>query len=98
MQIAVDLHRDISTLYNWLEKDILSVSGPSPEVRRELLQFVIDELIRREPEVPHRIKPVRRLLENQEEELLCFANRLEIDLQGLAYAYDVDVLLQISIR
>jgi hypothetical protein len=91
MQIAVDLHRDISTLYNWLEKDILSVSGPSPEVRRELLQFVIDELIRREPEVPHRIKPVRRLLENQEEELLCFANRLEIDLQGLAYAYDVDI-------
>ncbi len=91
MQTAVDLHRDISTLSNWLKKDILSVSGPSPEVRGELLQFVIDELIKRESEAPHRIKPVRRLFENQGEELLCFANHLEVDLQGLAHAYDVDV-------
>ncbi len=91
MQTTVNLHRDISTLAKWLEKDILSVAGPSPEIRRELLQFVVDELMKREPKAPHRIRPVRRLLENQGEELLSFVELLEVDLQGLAYAYDVDV-------
>jgi hypothetical protein len=91
MQTAVDLYRDISTLAKWLEKDILSVAGPSPEERRELLQFVTDELVKRELKAPHRIRPVRRLLENQGEELLSFAELLEVDLQGLAYAYDVDI-------
>jgi hypothetical protein len=91
MQTAVDLHCDVSTLAKWLEKDILSVAGPSPEVRKELLQFIVDELIEREAKAPHRIRPVRRLLENQGEELLSFAKLLEVDLQGLSYAYDVDV-------
>jgi hypothetical protein len=91
MQTAIDLHRALSTLKKWLEKDILSVAGPKPEVRRELLQFVIDELMEREPKAPHRIRPVRRLLENQGVELLSFVELLELDLQGLAYAYDVDI-------
>lgn len=91
MQTAVDLHRDISTLAKWLEKDILSVAGPKPEVRRELLQFVVDELMEREAKAPHRIRPVRRLLENQGDELLSFIELLEVDLHGLAYAYDVDI-------
>jgi len=91
MQTAVDLHRDISILAEWLEKDILSVAGPSLEVRKELLQFVVAELMEREAKAPHRIGPVRRLLENQGEELLSFARQLEEDLQGLAYAYDVDI-------
>jgi hypothetical protein len=91
MQTAVDLHRDISTLAKWLEKDVLSVAGPKPEVRKELLQFIVDELMEREAKAPHRIRPIRRLLENQGEELLSFTELLEIDLQGLAYAYDVDI-------
>jgi hypothetical protein len=91
MQTAVDLYRDTSTLAKWLEKDILSVAGPKTEVRIELLQFVVDELINRESKAPHRIRPIRRLLENQREELLSFTVLLEIDLQGLAYAYDVDI-------
>jgi len=81
MQTAVDLHRDISILAEWLEKDILSVAGPSLEVRKELLQFVVAELMEREAKAPHRIGPVRRLLENQGEELLSFARQLEEDLQ-----------------
>lgn len=91
MQSAIDLYRDISTLSEWLVKDILSVAGPTPEVRRELLQFIINELVAREPKASHRIKPVRRLLENQRGELLSFADLLEVDLQGLAHAYDVDI-------
>ena len=91
MQTAINLHHDISTLAKWLKNDILSIAGPSPEIRRELLQFVVDELMEREPKAPHRIRPIRRLLENQGEELLSFVDLLEVDLQGLAYAYDVDI-------
>lgn len=91
-QMAVDLQNDISLLARWLKEDILSVTGPGLEVREELLQFVIEELKTREIKSPHRIQPIRKLLEGQGEELLCFADALEQDLLGLSYAFEVDLL------
>mgnify|MGYP000053016446 CR=1 FL=1 len=88
---AALLRDDISTLAAWLKKDILSVSGPDMESRQELLNFIIEELLAREWQLPHRIKPVRRLLEKQGQDLLCFAGDLDEKLAHLAKAYKVDI-------
>ncbi len=90
---AVQLKNDISTLSSWLKKDILSVTGPDLASRRELLDFVVDELRAREAKSPHRIRPVRRLLESQGEDLLRFVEFLDEDLQNLADAHGVDPYL-----
>jgi len=87
------LKNDNSTLSSWLKKDILSVTGPDLASRRELLDFVIDELRAREPKFPHRIRPVRRLLEGQGEDLLRFVKFLDADLQSLANTHGVDPYL-----
>lgn len=87
---ASDLHRDIATLASWLQKDILSATGPGKDIQRELLQFVVEELKAREPKAAHRIRPIRSLLEKQGEELLLFTETLEQDLQGISQAFDLD--------
>jgi hypothetical protein len=90
---AAQLRDDISTLSSWLSKDILSVTGPDLATRRELLEFVVDELRTRESKCRHRIKPVRSLLEGQGEDLLRFVEDLDSDLQFLADAFGVEVYL-----
>ena len=44
LEKAFSLAEDVATLYRWLKNDILSLVGPSYQDRRELLQFVIDQL------------------------------------------------------
>lgn len=90
---AVQLKNDIATLSSWLKKDILSVAGADLATRQELLSFIIDELQSREAQSPHRIRPVRRLLEKQGDDLLCFVGDLDKDLRDLADAYGVDLHL-----
>ena len=64
---AIALADDVALLARWLRDDILSVAGPESAIRRELFDFVVAELRAREPACPHRIRPVRHLLENQRE-------------------------------
>ncbi len=61
--------------------------------RIDLLEFVSAELLAKEAQSPHRIKPIHRLLNNQKEDLLRFVEFLDQDILGLAYAYDVDLHL-----
>ena len=91
--VTVQLKNDISTLSNWLKNDILSVSGPDLETRLKLLNFVVAELQSREAKSPHRIRPVRRLLESQGKDLLRFVEVLDTDLQNLADTHGVDLYL-----
>ena len=88
---AAQLKDDISTLSCWLKKDILSVSGPDLESRRDLLNFVTEELQAREAKSPHRIRPVRRLLEKQGEDLLRFVEVLDTNLKQIAESYEIDI-------
>ena len=74
---AVELAEDISLLSHWLQQDILSQAGPDLASRRELFDFVLEELAKREPLCPHRIEPVRRLLQRQRDDLLAFAAVLD---------------------
>ena len=90
---AEELKNDISTLSTWLKNDILSVTGPDLKVRRDLLDFVIHELRSRESQSPHRIRPVRRLLESQGEDLLCFVEDLDESLEELADGYGISLNL-----
>ena len=74
---AVRLAVDVRILADWMQDDILSLAGPDLATRRELFDFVVDELQQREPLCPHRLRPVRRLLAHQREQLLAFAGVLD---------------------
>jgi cell division protein ZapA (FtsZ GTPase activity inhibitor) len=86
---AITLAGDVALLGRWLREDILSVAGPEFAIRRELYDFVVVELRAREPACPHRIKPVRQLLENQRDHLLAFAVDLDRDLAALAQQWQI---------
>jgi hypothetical protein len=58
-----------------------------------LLKFVAAELEAREIYHPHRIKPVRRLLELQGENLLAFVKDIDSKLEQLAVNYGIDIYL-----
>jgi len=90
---AVELAEDVAILLSWMRDDILAVVGPDPDSRRELFDFVIKELREREPLALHRIRPVRRKLENQRDDLLAFAAVLEEQLAKLAGEYKVPLCL-----
>jgi len=87
--MAINLADDINTLAEWLRNDILSLSATDTHSRRQLLDFVIESLRQREHLRPHRIQPVRVMLENQRNLLLAFAE--EIDAKLIAGAYELGV-------
>ncbi|MEJ7715962.1 MAG: hypothetical protein WKF40_09810 [Thermoleophilaceae bacterium] len=66
---AHELARDIRTLVQWLRHDVLALAGPALATRRELFDFIVEELAAREPEDARRIRPVRVALQNQRDDL-----------------------------
>ena len=71
---AIALADEVALLARWLRDDILSVAGPEYAIRRDLLDFVVAEFCARESACPHRIRPVRTLLEKQRDNLLAVAD------------------------
>ena len=59
---ARQLARDVKTLTGWLGHDVLSLAGPDFEERRELLDFIVEQLRLREPLAPQRIRPTAACL------------------------------------
>jgi hypothetical protein len=88
---AIALADEVALLARWLRHDILSVAGPEYAIRRDLFDFVVAELRARESACPHRIRPVRTLLENQRDNLLAFAADLDRDLTTLAQEWQISV-------
>jgi transposase-like protein len=88
---AIALADEVGLLARWLRHDILSVAGPQYTIRRDLFDFVVAELRARESAFPHRIRPVRTLLENQRDNLLAFAVDLDRDLTTLAQEWQISV-------
>jgi hypothetical protein len=80
---AVALAADVALLVDWLRHDILTVAGPSYTDRCRLYDFVVAELKARASKCPHRLEPICRALENQRDDLLAFARRLDEDLERL---------------
>lgn len=83
------LARDIRTLIQWLSHDVLALAGPVLATRRMLFDFLVEELTRREPEDPRRIRPVRVALQNQRDDLLAFAGALDEKLVVIARAHEI---------
>jgi hypothetical protein len=88
---AVALADEVATLIGWLRQDVLAVRGPDYAGRRALYDWIVAELWLREAHCPHRIRPVRCLLENQRDNLLAFAKQLDQDLEALAAEFRVPV-------
>ena len=90
---AVALAEDVAVLVRWLREDILAVAGPDLTTRGALYDWVVAELRAREAQCPHRLRPVRTLLENQRDVLLAFAAALDQELAALAEVFAVPVAL-----
>lgn len=90
---AVRLAEDVRTLAEWMRQDILSLAGPDLATRRELFDFVVEQLRQYEPWRPQRIGPVRRMLEHQRDHLLAFAGVLEQRLNDVAMRFSVPPFL-----
>lgn len=86
---AITLADEVALLLRWLREDILPPRGPDFATRRQLLDWVVDELRQRESQCTHRLAPVRKLLENHRQELLAYVQRLDEQLAGLAQEFDV---------
>lgn len=80
---TVALAEDVALLVNWFRHDILSVAGPCYTDRCELYDFMVAELRARASKCPHRLEPICRALQNQRDDLLAFARRLDDDLEQL---------------
>ena len=86
---AHQLAKDLRTLAQWLERDVLALAGPDLATRRALFDFVVDELHQREPEDPSRIGTMRIALQKQRDDLLAFAGVLDDKLTAIARAVAV---------
>lgn len=87
-QKALALARDIKTLMQWLNHDILELAGPAWAERQELYDFVVAELRRREGTGRKKISKLRKALQNQRDEILGFAQVLDTKLAGVAAQLD----------
>ena len=76
--------RDVRTLVHWLSHDILALAGPDLAQRLALFDFIVAELRQREHLDSPRIRPVRRALENQRDDLLAFSGVLDAKLADIA--------------
>ena len=86
---AHELARDIRTLTQWLRHDVLALAGPDLSTRRELFDFIVEELAAREPGDAQRIRPVRVALQNQRDALLAFAGVLDGKLAAIAQTHAI---------
>lgn len=90
---AIALADDMRVLVDWMHDDILSGAGPSLQERRKLYAFVVEPLCGLEPPCPHRIRPVRTMLENHGPDILGFVGVLEDYLADVAARLGVEVYL-----
>ena len=86
---ARELARTTRTLIRWLSHDVLALAGPNLATRRELFDFIADELARLEPEDVRRIRPVRVALRNQRDDLLAFAGVLDKKLTAITRTLEI---------
>jgi hypothetical protein len=90
---AQGLVRDIRTLTQWLSHDVLALAGPALTTRQVLFDFIVEELVKREPQDVRRIRPLRVALQNQRDDLLAFAGVLDAKLADIAQAHVIPASL-----
>ena len=86
---AIRVASDLDALTSWLRNDILTLNGIDADTRGKLYDFVAESLHELEHFCPHRIQPVYRALVNQRNELLAFAQRLDLKIERIAQQFHV---------
>jgi len=86
---TIRLADDIGTVADWMKNDILSLAGPELATRRELFDFIVEQLQQREQLCANRIGSVRRMLQRQRDNLLAFAGVLDERFDELARQFQV---------
>ena len=81
---VIALDRDIKTLCQWLNHDVLELAGPALAERQELYDFVVAELQIRETIGGRKVRVLRKALQNQRDDILGFAQVLDDKLDGIA--------------
>ena len=87
--VTVQLSDELHILAEWMRDDVLSLTGPDLPTRRQLFDFIVEEMRCREHLATHRIRPVRVALENQRDQLLAFAEDIDRQLSGISQKYQV---------
>jgi hypothetical protein len=95
---AVAVADEVAALIAWLRQDVLAVRGPDYASRCALYDWIVAELQAREASCPHRIRPVRCLLENHRDDLLAFARQLDKDLGILAEEFRIPAAVVEEVR
>lgn len=67
----------------------LALAGPSLDIRKNLFDFIVAELVRSESVDSRRIRPVRIALQNQRDDLLAFAGVLDDKLSMIAQSHEL---------
>ena len=88
-----ELSKNINILVSWMQHDILKTEGPDPKTRRDLWDFIVDEMKKLESIYSHRIKSVRTTLENQRDTVLAFVDLLNTKFEFISQSYDVPLCL-----
>jgi hypothetical protein len=86
---AVEVANSVAILLEWMRGDVLALVGPDLDTRRALYDFIVAELLALERFSKQRIRKVRRLLENQKDAILAFAERLDHQLHLLAAQFEI---------
>ena len=89
---AAALASDIRILTDWMQKDILSLAGPNLLQRKQLYDFVVEELDKRKG-LHCGIESVSKTLANHRDNLLAFADVLERKFAIIAQEFEVPVFL-----
>ena len=76
--------RDVKTLVQWLNYDVLELAGPTLAERQELYDFMVAELQLREMIGGRKVRVLRKALQNQRDDILGFAQVLDNKLADIA--------------
>ena len=90
---SVQLARDIKTLIEWLNHDVLQLAGPCHSERLELYDFIVAELQQREHLGGKQIRVLRKALKNQRDDLLAFAKVFDDKLTEIAQQFETPLFL-----
>lgn len=81
---VIALARDVKTLFQWLNHDVLELAGPALTERQELYDFVVAELQLRESMGGKQVRVLRKALQKQRDDILGFAQVLDDKLADIA--------------
>ena len=88
---ACYLSKTLDTLISWLEHDIFNKAGPTPDERRDLYDFIVEEFTKLELIESHRITSLRITLENKRDAGLGFVDVLENKFIAISKHFSVDI-------